>query len=267
MVNFNRPIMAAVLLVLFLTLGSPMRLSAAAETAEPVKQLIYDEAGLLQQDEYDELNLLANQYGAERETDMIIVTYNVKGYDVMKFTQDFYDEMGPGFDKRHGNAVILSLNMSDRELYLAGFYKSKTYLSGARLNKIRDTISSDLTDGNYKLAFQKYIEKAHRYMGVHPSLNPDLFVFNVWVQLGFSLLVGWIIVKMMLRRSGSRKTVDAQTYEDGRTSGVLDYEDKYLHTSTSSRKIESSSSSSSSSSDGGGTTSDGHSHSGSRGSF
>lgn len=266
MVNKKRVFLFSLLLVLIVMLAAPVELSADEEIAPKIKQLIYDDAGLLNQEEYNELNLMANEYGAERETDIIIVTYNMEGYDVMKFTEDFYDYYGPGFDKPHGNAVILALNMSDRDLYLAGFYKSKTYLSDVRLDRIRDKITSNLTDGDYKLAFQKYIEKAHKYMGVNPNLNPDLFVFNIWVQLGFSLLVGWIIVKIMLRRSRSNITVDAQTYEDRRTSGLLDYEDKYLHTSTSSRKIESSSSSSSDSS-GGGTTSEGHSHSGSRGSF
>lgn len=265
MVNKTRTFSLAVLLMLLLVLVAPAKLAAEGASSVPDKQLIYDSEKLLNEEEYDELNRLANQYSAERETDILVVTYSDEGYDVKRLIEDFYDNMAPGFDRPHGNATILALNMSDREVFVAGFYKGETYLNGSRLSKIRKEVSPDLTDGNYKLAFQKYIESVHRYMGVNPNVNPDLIFFNIWVQLGFSLLVGWLIVRGMLRRSGSRITVTSDTYENTRTSGLLDYSDKYTHTSTTSRKIEKSSSSSSGGD--GGTTPGGHSYSGSRGSF
>nr|WP_240464219.1 TPM domain-containing protein [Paenibacillus apiarius] len=248
-------------------LAIPMEWFAGEAVAQDAKLMIFDSVGLLNIEEYNELNALANQYGAERETDIIIFTINSPAaYDVKRMTQDFYDEYAPGYDKPHGNAVILMVDMTHREVYLAGFYKAKTYLDDERLDKIRDKITPDLTNGDYKLAFQKYIQTAHKYMGFRPGVNPDNIFFNIWVQLGISLSIGGIIVTLMVRSAGGRITVNAQTYEDASTSGLLDCEDTYLHTSTTSRKIESSSSSSGSSG-GGGTTSGGHSHSGSRGSF
>lgn len=267
MVNRKIPFLLALLLFITVMLAAPVELSAdEGGQANQIKQLIYDDAGLLTQEEYQELNLMANELGAERETDIMIVTYDVEGYDVMKMMQDFYDYYGPGFDKPYGNTAILTLDMSSREFYVGGFYKAETYLANERTDKIRDKISPDLSEGNYLLAFQKYIKTTHKYMAYHPSLNPDVILFNIWVQLGFAVLLGWFIVRMMVRRSGSRSTVDSGTYEDQTTSGLVDYSDSYSHTSTSSRRIESSSSSSGGDS-GGGTTSGGHSHSGSRGSF
>ncbi len=99
-------------------LAFPVEMKAEAATTE-WKSLIYDEAGLLNQEEYDELNTMANQYGAERETDIIIFTSsNSDNMDVMKMTQDFYDDQGPGYDRTHGNAVILTMDMRNREIYL-----------------------------------------------------------------------------------------------------------------------------------------------------
>ena len=46
--------------------------ASAAES----KNLIYDEANLLSEQEKSELNALANEYGAERQTDFIIFTSN-----------------------------------------------------------------------------------------------------------------------------------------------------------------------------------------------
>ena len=266
MVRRKRAILAFLFFFLMMV-AIPMDIIAGEAAATKEKQLIFDTAELLTSQEVEELNALANQYGAERETDFIIVTVNgPEAYDVEAMTQDFYDNYGPGYDKPHGNAAILMVDMSHREVYLAGFYKAKTYLDDARMDKIRSKISSDMSDGEYKLAFQKYIQLAHKYMGFRPGVNPDNLLFNTWVQLGIALVLGGGIVTLMVLRSGGRVTVNSRTYENASTSGVVAHEDRYLHTNTTRRKIERSSSSGSSGG-GGGTTSGGHSHSGSRGSF
>ncbi|BFH66074.1 MAG: TPM domain-containing protein [Paenibacillus dendritiformis] len=245
----------------------PMEIIAGEAAVTKEKQLIFDMAELLTSQEVKELNALANQYGAERETDFLIVTISgPDAYDVKEMTQDFYDNYGPGYDKPHGNAAILMVDMTNREVYLAGFYKAKTYLDDDRLDNIRRKISSDMSDGEYKLAFEKYIRLAHKYMGFRPGVNPDNLFFNTWLQLGIAVLIGGGIVTLMVHHSGGRVTVNSRTYENASTSGVVAHEDRYLHTSTTRRKIERSSSSGSSGG-GGGTTSGGHSHSGSRGSF
>ncbi|AOZ94669.1 TPM domain-containing protein [Paenibacillus crassostreae] len=258
----NRRIIA-ILFFLAVYLAVPMETTVAATE---LKTLIYDEAGLLTQDEYNELNVMANKYGAERETDIIIYTTNNEdNVDVMVMTQDFYDEQAPGYDKAHGNAVILTMDMRNRDFYLAGFYKGKEYLDDGRLDKINAKITPDLANGDYKLAFEKYIKTAHRYMGFEPDVNPDNILFNGWFQLAVSLGVGGLVVGLMAYRSGGRVTVNRQTYEDASTSGVLEHRDQYLRTTTTRQKIEKNNGGGSGG--GGGTTGGGHSHSGSRGSF
>lgn len=236
----------------------------AEVTAATSKKLVYDDAALLNSQEYDELSAMANQYGAERETDIIIVTSkNAGNVDVMKMTQDFYDEHAPGYDKPHGNAVILTVDMRNREIYLAGFYKAKQYLDDGRLDKIRDKMTPYLTNGDYALAFQSYILTAHKYMGIRPGTNPDLILFNVWFQLVVSVAIAGIIVGIMAYRSGGRVTVNRKTYEDVNTTRIIGQRDQYIRTTISKRKIQKNNSGGS----GGGVTGGGHSHSGSRGSF
>lgn len=260
----NRTILA-ILFFIAVYLAMPMRITVAE--AE-MKTLIYDEAGLLNQDEYHELNLMANEYGAERETDIIIYTSNNdENMDVVVMTEDFYDDKAPGYDKLHRNAVILTMDMRNRDVYIAGFYKAEEYLDNERVNKIREKITPDLSNGDYKLAFEKYIKTAHKYMGFEPGVNPDNILFNGWFQLAVSLGVGGMIVTMMAYRSGGRVTVNRQTYEDASTSGILDSQDQYTRTTTTKRKIERNNGGGSGGRGGGGTTGGGHSHSGSRGSF
>ncbi|TBL76120.1 TPM domain-containing protein [Paenibacillus thalictri] len=255
----------AVLFFFVVYLAVPVQIMAAALEE---KTLIYDDAKLLTPEELRELNTMANQYGAKRETDIIIVTStNAKNVDVQKMTEDFYDEHGPGFDKPHGNAVILTLDMRNRDIYLAGFYKAKQYLDDSRLDQIRSKITSDLSSGNYKMAFEKYIKTSYKYMGFKPGVNPENILFNIWVQLGGALAIGGIVVGMMVYRSGGRVTVNRQTYEDASHSGILDRKDQYLRTTVTKQKIEKNSGGRSGGGGGGGITGGGHSHSGSRGKF
>ena len=87
---------------------------------------VYDDANLLTGTEIMELERLSAELGAERETDFIILTVDdTEGKDVVKYTQDFYDEMAPGYDKPHGNTAIITLDMEHREVYLAGFKKQR----------------------------------------------------------------------------------------------------------------------------------------------
>lgn len=256
----------AVLFLLAAYLTVPAGTAAAAET----KKLIYDEAGLLSAEEYAELNEMANKYGAKRETDMIIITSNnPEDIDVVVMTQDFYDEMALGYDKPHGNAVILTLDMKNRDVYLAGFYKAEQYLDDDRLDQIRYKITPDLSNGDYKRAFEKYIKTAHKYMGIKPGVNPENPLFSLGFQLIAAVIVGGLVGGVMTFRTGGRVTVNRRTYEDASTSGIVDRQDQYLRTTTTKRKIERNTSSSSGGGrgGGGGITGGGHSHSGSRGKF
>jgi uncharacterized protein len=235
----------------------------------PLKKLIYDEAGLLSEEERALLESKANKLGPERETDIVIYTSkNEAGADVMKMMQDFYDKEAPGYDKPHGNAVILTVDMKGREIYLGGFYKAETYLDDGRLDRIRNKISSDLSACDYYGAFSAYIETAHRYMGYEPGVNPDNLLFKWWLQAGVAAAVALLIVWRMVANSGGRVTVHNRTYENSRTSGIVGQRDQYLRTTVTKRHIpKPSGGGGGGGRGGGGTTSGGHSHSGSRGSF
>lgn len=259
--------MVATLVVMVIGLAFPLFNVQTAWAAES-KNLIYDEANLLSEQEESELNALANEYGAERQTDFIILTTNnTENQDVELLTEDFYDEQALGYDKAHGNAVILTMDMNFREVYLAGFYKAEDYLDNGRLQAIRSRITPDLSNGDYMLAFEKFIKLSYEYMGYKPGVNPNNILFNGWFQLAVSVAIGGIVVGVMAYRSGGRVTVNRATYEDSSNSSVIDRQDRYIRTTVTKQKIERNNNNGGGGGGGGGTTRGGHSHSGSRGSF
>ncbi|AST94472.1 TPM domain-containing protein [Sutcliffiella cohnii] len=258
-------------------------------SAYAIERKVYDYAELLTEQEIDSLEALANELGAERETDFIIVTTNESGIDVMEYTQDFYDEIAPGYDKPHGNTAILTIDMQGREIYLAGFYKAETYLDDARLDQIRDQITPTLSSGNFYQAAQDFIVLSHEFMGQEPEQhsengyenhnsapspntyydsnysNGDNILFNTWFQIIVSLIVGGVVVCIMAFNMGGRVTVNARTYMDANTSRVLHRKDQYIRTTVTKRRKPQQKSGGGGG--GGGITRGGHSHSGSRGGF
>ncbi|WP_306434437.1 YgcG family protein [Paenibacillus sp. J2TS4] len=258
--------------LLFFVLIIPFILSASntVSAASDTEPKVYDYAKLLNTEEIEKLEALANKYGAKRETDLIILTTNdTEGKDVVEYMQDFYDDKAPGYDKPHGNTAILTIDMEHRDVYLAGFYKAKVYLDDSRLDLIRDKITPDLSSGNYYDAFSTFIKTSYKYMGIRPGVDPDNPFFNLWFQLIVSVGVGGAIVGFMLYTSGGRVTVNEGTYRDFKNSRVLDQRDDYIRTTVTKRRKPSQSSGSgrSSGGGGGGMTGGGHSHSGSRGKF
>lgn len=241
--------------------------TAAADS--PAKQRIYDYAGLLSESEVKELEALAEKYGEKRNTDFIILTTNnEENKDTKEFTQDFYDEQAPGYDRPHGNTAILTLDMKKRNVYVAGFYKAKKYLDDDRADLVRKKITPELSDGNYYKAFDSFIKISSKYMGFRPGVNPDNIFFNIWFQIVASIGIAGAVVGAMAYQSGGKVTVNARTYHDIENTRVNHKRDQYIRTTTTKRRKPSNKSSGGGfSGGGGGVTRGGHSHSGSIGKF
>lgn len=255
-------------LVVIFTLISSMALGESGS-----KERIYDFANLLSREEKAELEKISKKYSSKRETDFIILTISdPMGKDIVDYMEDFYDDKALGYDKSHGNVAILTIDMENRDVYLAGFYKAERYLDDYRLDIIRDKITPNLSKGNYYDAFYSFIKTSYKYMGVRPGVNPENILFKSSFQLIVSLGIAGITVGTMSYNSGGRTTVSAGTYKDSNNSKIISRHDTYLRTNVSKRRKPSNNNSSggsgrSSGGSGGGVSRGGHSHSGSRGKF
>nr|WP_204669078.1 TPM domain-containing protein [Gracilibacillus alcaliphilus] len=232
------------------------------------EQYIYDDGELFTEQEREELTQLAKEYSAENEISLLIVTATeLGGRDVVQYTQDFYDDHGPGYNKSHGDAAMLTIDFSaNREVYLAGFYKGEEYLDSGRLDQIREQITPYLRNENFFEAGKLYLEKADQYLGVNPAINPESIFLKTWFQLAVAVIIGGVVVGSMIFNMGGRVTVSHQTYVDAKRSRVKSKSDTFIRKTVSKSKIQKSSGGRGGGG-GGGVTRGGHSHSGSRGSF
>lgn len=264
--NVTKIIIALITILLIIPFVSDSVLAQSRTT-----QKVYDEAGLLTKEEIANLEELAEEYGENHQTDFIIITSaDADGKDVEIFMADRYDEMGFGYDKEAGNTVMFVIDMEERDFYLSSFHESEKYLGRERLDKIRDKVIPDMSNGDYYGAFETYLKTANRYMDFKPGVNPDNIFFKTWFQFVASLGLGAIIVFTMASHSRTKKTTTARTYRNEKTTKVLGKQDIYIRTSVSkTRKPQNNSGGGGggSSGGGGGRTSGGSSYSGSRGSF
>lgn len=236
-------------------------------SAAPADQKVYDEANLLSETERAEIEEAAKEYGEKGEIDIIILTTKgTDGKSLTRYAEDFYDETAPGYDKKHGNTVILSIDMEEREVDLQGYYLAEDYLDNERLDLIREKITPDLSAENYVDAFMTYIKTSSDYMGIRKGVNPNNILFKWWFQIAVSLVIAGAIVAKMLYHSGGKVTTTNQTYQDTANTKVLKRRDRYIRTTVTKRR-KPKSNNNSRGGGGGGISRGGHSHSGSSGRF
>ncbi|MDF2872796.1 MAG: hypothetical protein K0R05_4371 [Anaerocolumna sp.] len=277
-----------------------------AETGtESQKQYLFDNYGLFSKEELDSLKAACIEYSEEAKADIVMITTStLDGKTPKNYMEDFYDEMGFGYDKEYGDTVMLLVNMEEdnRWVEIQGYGKAEYYVNNDRIEYMLDDISEILKNGDYKDAFIEFAKQAAYYMNESKGVketpasgNTDYSgstgsgnygesgyngpsdyygekeenpLYNTVIQLIIALIIGGISVGVMAANSGGRMTAQGRTYLDEGRSGLLDHRDDYLRTTTTRvKKPTDNNNSSGRSSGGGGVSSGGHSHSGGGRSF
>src|SRR5699024_8933894 len=119
------------------------------------KQRIFDDANLLTESEIVKLEKMSAEYSKKQDTDFVVLTTDGEhGIDIQKFMDDFYDDQGLGYNKKHGNTALLGIDIKNSDVMILGFYKAEDYLDNDRATKVRDEITPHLSDGKYFAAFE-----------------------------------------------------------------------------------------------------------------
>lgn len=265
MKRFNKLIITLIISLLFIPFITP-----GVQAAKETKQRIYDEADLLTQDEIADLEKLSKKHSEKRKTDFIILTTQ-EGFnqvELKKYMSDTVDEKEFGYDKKDESVVIMTIDISSNEVYIAGFGKAEKRLSNDRVELVLDKVIPYLSRNENIKAFNAFIENSSDYVSYISGINPENPVYNSGIQLIIALVVGGIIVGMMLYRSSAKITTTSRTYQDVENTRILNRQDRYIRTTvTKTRKPKNNSSGGGGRGSGGGVTGGGRSHSGGGRSF
>lgn len=222
-------LLAFCILLFFIGIGG---LTASAA----VDQRIYDNADLLSESEIAELEAVAEEHSRKHGTDFLfLTTADEQSLYIQDAMGDFYDTWAE--ENGQENAVLLSMNIATRDVYLAGFGTAETTLDNQRVNLVLDRIIPEMQRGDYAGAFHETVNTSSRYMEFRPGVNPENIFFKTWFQLMLALLLGGVIVGSMVYNSGGRVTTSASTYFDGNNTRVTGKLDQFRNKTVSRRKV------------------------------
>lgn len=210
--------------------------TGASSAAAVADQHIYDNAGLLVGTEAQELEAAAMQYSREEEVDFLFLTVNgMEGKDIVTFMGDFFDEWA--VDNNQENAVLLTIDIASREVFLSGFGTAETSLDDERIDLVLDRIFPELQAGDYGGAYEEMMAVSSEYMDYRPGVNPESIFLKTWFHAVVSLVLGGGIVGSMLYNSGGRVTTTPRTYFDGDNTQVTNREDRFRNKTVTRSKI------------------------------
>ncbi len=227
--HFSQKLAWALLMgLLLIACGMP----AFAQAAD----LIHDEAGLLSGEEAQELEALAEQYGAEQDVDFLFLTTDsTEGQSIEAYMGDFFDARADSTGRE--DAVLLTIDIGGRELYLAGFGTAEETLDAERVELVLDRIMPEIQAEDYGGAFEDAVVTSSEYMEYRPGVNPESIFLKTWFHLAIAILLAGIIVGSMLYNAGGRVTTNPGTYVDRDHTRVRSQDDRFRNKTVTRRKV------------------------------
>ncbi len=214
----------ALLFVLFFCLSVCAFPAAAAEHQDGLSEngsnpggvdtsvKVYDYAGLLTEEQLQNLSEKLVTTGQKRKMDLVIVTTDdTKGRSSMEYADDFYDYNGFGFGEEN-DGVLLLIDMEHRTAWISTTGKAISVINSSRIDKILDKVAPPLTDGEYEKSCLAFVNKTNHYLLDDQFLSPQTFLIFV----GISLAVGAIGAAIMAASNRLvRKGTQAGAYLSG----------------------------------------------------
>lgn len=183
---------------------------------------VVDRAELLSDEEAETLIQKLDEISVRQKLDVTIMTTgDLEGYSVQDYADDMYKyyEFGYGSGK---DGLMLLISMEDRDCCITTCGYAITVFTDAGIRYVEDQIVSDLSDGDYAVAFSEYADLCDAFITQARNGEPydsdslpqaplSLLWIPVAIVIGFVLAI--VIVGQMKRKL---KTVRFQT-------GATDY--------------------------------------------
>lgn len=216
---------------------------------------VYDEKGILSQDEIDSLNSKAAEISAAYNSGtyiVIIKDYSDYGSSVVNAAENIYKSMNFGVgDDNNGEVLLLSMADRDYSLTVKGHAANEAFSEYAR-STVEEVFLDDFHDDNWYNGFNDYLDKSKELLQLaadgHPLTRESSTLYKL-AKWGISVLIGIILaiiiglgIKSTMKSVAAK--VEARNYvKDG--SFDISYRNDYFKYSTETRtKIEKKSSSS-----------------------
>ena len=218
--------------------------------------LIFDDADLLSDSE--EVSLTGKMIDISHKYDAQIVICTIASMDsgdIDGFLNYLYDSMGFGYGENH-DGVLLLVCMDPREYRILSNGFAGSAIDPDDIDSIGDVIVSDLSDGDYADAFEKFIDECDYYLDGYINGFPFPFAKALLICLLIGFAAGGIVAMILKGQLISvQKQNQANVYVKPGSMQLTMHNDVFLYSNVTRTKKSSggSSGSDSSRSTGGGS--------------
>ncbi|WFA07977.1 TPM domain-containing protein [Tissierella sp. Yu-01] len=129
------------------------------------KNLVFDEAGLLTQDQILSLENEANDLEQLYSMDIVITTTNdTQGKSSREYADDYFDYNGFGVGHDY-DGILFLIDMDNREAYISTSGIGIRYLTDERIERILDVVfDSGLADGDFYGACWGFLNETRNFL-------------------------------------------------------------------------------------------------------
>ena len=185
--------------------------SGSAELPEVDGGLLYDGAGILTASEESDLLAKLNRISGEFNVDIAIATVDGTGdMSVDEYVNYYYDNSGLGYGvEREGVLFLIDMDSRKFRILSNGGHVAAKAISPDVISDITDTVTSDLSAGNYVSAFNSYIDECEYQINGQINGFPFKLGRNIIIALVIGLVVALIATGSMKGKLKSVKKQDA----------------------------------------------------------
>lgn len=133
--------------------------SAMGVTGRTQESQIKDEAGILTQEEREELGNLADELRDKHDMNFLVLTTNdARGKSAEEYADDYYMDNGY-YDNPYRGGITLLIDMDNRELWVSTAGDMRYYITDNRVEEILDAGYDLVASAEYGEAFSAMLKK------------------------------------------------------------------------------------------------------------
>ncbi|MCQ2406781.1 MAG: TPM domain-containing protein [Oscillospiraceae bacterium] len=234
---------------------------------------VTDFAGILSEDEVDELSVWAEDISENYDVYVYIMTVkdmkDFGAWDIEDFTEGLRIGYAPGYGE-DGDMIILAMSMAERDYDLAVWgEKGHNAFRDFGMDRIENSFLDNFKENDWMGGFKDYLKQCEKLLRLESQGKPlDINTTPAYYigSVAAALLIGWLIallfakgIKSGMKAPGLKKEANAYITSGG--SQITYRSDNYSHV-TESRTYSPRQSSSSGGGGGGRSSSGGSHHSG-----
>ena len=223
---------------------------------------IYDTVGLLDEDEWLELEMMADEISWRYNCGVYIVTvddYEDYNSDIHYAAVAIYDgnDFGIG-ENREGIMLMLSMYDRDYDLFVRDGGTAEYAVNKYGRHQMTEVFLDNFADNDWKGGFEDYLSACDEYLDRaeqgHPVRKPLMKVLPMALGIGVVLAIA-VCLFLKSKMKTVRQGAEADAYVTAEDLNLTEQYDRYTHTTETRRKISNDSDSGSSDHSGGGGSS------------